>query len=368
MLAKNPAFAAVAVLSLALGIGANTAIFSVIEAVLLHQPPYQNPAQLVEIGERSPQGERDSVSVGDFTDWQEHTLAFQDLSAYQRWKFHTLTGAGEPDEVWASPVSTNLFHLLGVNAVFGRTFVSNETQSVVLSHQYWRSHFSADPKIIGKTLALDGKPYTVIGIAPADFEFPGPNAQMWIPLTFSAAEKNDHDNHSLHVIARLKAGFTQKQAQAEMDILARRLATEYPKTNAGWSAPIEPFKSQEIEGVLRAAVLALLGAVVFVLMIACANVASMLLARGTARQGEIAIRAALGAGRSRLIRQLLVESLVLAGLATVAGLALAFLGLDGIVSLVPKYSLIENQGLHRIAINLPVLAFTIALSLLMGIV
>jgi putative ABC transport system permease protein len=368
MLRKNPGFTAVVVLTLALGIGANTAIFSVVDAVLLHPAPYVKPAQLVEISEKSPQGEPDGVSVGDLTDWEAQNQAFQGLAAYRQWEFHTLTGAGEPDEVWVSPVSDNLFQLLGVNAAVGRAFVPNESQAVVLSHQYWRSHFSADPAIVGKGLALDGKPYAVVGVAPSDFEFPRANTQMWIPLAFSAADKNDHENRSLSVIARLKEGVALKQAQAEMNILARRLAIAYPKTDAGWSAPIEPFRRQEIGGIFRGAILALLGAVAFVLLIVCANVASMLLARGASRQGEMAIRAALGAGRSRLIRQLVVESLMLAGAASVAGLVLASAGLDMIVSLVPKYSLIATQGLHRIEINLPVLSFAVALSLLTGLV
>ncbi len=367
-LRRSAGFTTAALLTLGLGIGANTAIFSIVDAVLLHAPPYQNPTQLVEISARSPQGEQDHISAGDFSDWQAQDQAFQGLAAYTEWEFLTLTGAGQPDEVWASPVSVNLFHLLGVNAVLGRTFVSNEAQSVVLSHQYWRSHFSSDPKVIGTILGLDGRPYTVVGIAPSDFEFPRANTQMWIPLTLSAADKNDHENRSLRVIARLKPGVTLKQAQAEMDTVARRLAMQYPKTDAGWSAPIERFRRQEISAILRAAVLALLGAVVFVLLIVCANVASMLLARGASRQGEMAIRAALGAGRWRLIRQLLVESLVLSGAASVAGLVLASSGLDMIVSLVPKYSLIATHGLHRIAINLPALGFTVVLSLLTGVV
>src|SRR5579859_210944 len=367
MLAKSPGFTAIAVLTLALGIGATTAIFSVVEAVLLHKPPYQNPSQLVEIGSRNPQHKVYPVSAGDFSDWASTTAAFRNLAAYKAWDFRTLTGAGDPDEVWASPVSTNLFHLLGVNAILGRTFVPGESKSLILSHEYWRSHFGSDPGVIGKALVLDGQPYTVIGVAPADFEFPGANAQLWIPLNLSAADKNDHEGRSLHVIARLKTGYTLQQAQAEMDTVARRLAMQYPKTNSGWTASVEPFKMQGIQGILRTALLALMGSVVFVLMIVCANVASMLLARGAARQGEIAIRAALGAGRSRLIRQLLVESLVLAGMASAAGLALGYLALHGIVSLIPKYSLVE-PGLHEIAINLRVLAFTVAISLLAGIV
>jgi putative ABC transport system permease protein len=288
-------------------------------------------------------------------------------AAYEKYEFHTLTGAGEPDEVWVSPVSTNLFHLLGVNAMRGRTFAADESHSVVLSREYWRSHFAWDPKAAGKLLALDGKPYTVIGVAPGNLEFPAPNTQMWIPLTFSASDKTDHEHRSLSVIARLKTGVTVKQAQAEMNLVIRRLAVEYPKTNAGWTAAIEPFQGREISDVLRAAVLALLGAVVLVLLIACANLASMLLARGSTRQGELAIRAALGAGQSRLIRQLVVETLMLAGAASLAGLALAWWGLAVIVSLVPKYNLVETQAVHQIAINFPVLGFTVALSLVTGI-
>jgi putative ABC transport system permease protein len=367
-LGRSPGFTVVAVLTLALGIGATTAIFSVVDAVLLHGTPYRNPVQLVEICTKSPQGEEQAVSTGDFNDWQEERQAFESLAGYERWKYFVLTGVGEPDEVWASPVSTNFFHLLGVNAILGRTFAANETRTVVLSHAYWHSQFAADPKIIGKTLVLDGKPHTVIGVASADLEFPDPNTQVWVPLTFSPAEKDDHEHRSLGVIARLRAGVSLKQAQAAMDLAAHRLAMQYPKTNAGWTAPVKPFKSRGISSVLRSAVLALLGAVVFVLMIVCANVASMLLARNTNRQGEMAIRAALGAGRLRLIRQLVVEALLLAGAGSIAGLVMARWGLATVVSLLPKYSLIETQAVHRISINLPVLGFTVALSLLTGIV
>ena len=369
-LRKSPGFTAVVVTTLALGIGANTAVFSIVDAVLLHGTPYQNAAQLVEVGAKSPQGEEDSVSAGDFNDWQAQSQAFEGLAAYEPWEFKVkvLTGVGEPDEVRTSQVSTNIFHLLGVNAIIGRTFAADETQALVLSHEYWRSHFAADPKIIGKTLGLDGKPYTVIGVASAGLEFPNPNTQAWVPLMFSAAEKNDHESHALSVIARLKAGVTLKQAQAAMDLAAGRLAMQYPKTNAGWTASVRPFKGHEISGGLRSAIWALLGAVVFVLMIACSNVTSMLLARGTTRLGEMAIRATLGAGRMRLIWQLVVEAVLLAGVGSVAGLGLAYSGLAMIENLLPKYSPIETQALHRISINLPVLGFTAALSLLTGIV
>jgi putative ABC transport system permease protein len=371
ILAKSPGFTVIAVLTMALGIGATTAVFSVVDSVLLHSVPYAKPAELVDITEKGPQtaaGEINEVSAGNFIDWQEQAPAFQGMAAYERWKFHTLTGGGEPDEVWAVPVTTNLFRVLGVNAIRGRTFASDETQAVVLSHQYWEGHFSSDPKIIGKALALDGKPYTVVGIAPAHFEFPRANTQVWVPLTFNSAERADHEDRRLSVIARLKPGVTLKQAQAVMDTVARRLAAQYPKTNAGWSDPVTPFKGPGAAGVLRTAILALLAAVTFVLMIVCSNVASMLLARGTTRQGEMAIRAALGAGRLRLIRQLVVESVLLAGAGGAGGLMLARWGLSVIVNLVPKYNLVETESVHHISMNLTAFAFTAALSLLTGVV
>jgi len=369
MLAKNPGFTAIAVLTLALGIGANTAIFSVVDSVLLRPASYAKPSELVDINEMGPEtaaGAINEVSPGDFIEWQKQAQAFQGMAAYQRWEFHALTGSGEPDEVWTVPVTTNLFSVLGVNTIRGRTFAENETQAVVLSYQYWESHFSSDPNIIGKALALDGKPYTVLGVAPADFEFPRANTQIWVPLTFSAAESADYEDRRLSVIARLKSGVTLRQAQAVMDVVSRRLAAQFPKTNAGWSVPVSPFKGPVAEDVLRTAIFALLGAVTFVLLIVGANVASMLLARGTTRQGEMAIRAALGAGRLRLIRQLVVESVLLAGAGGVGGLMLARWGLRMIVSLVPKYNLVETESVHHISMNLTVFAFTAALSLLTG--
>lgn len=367
---RSPGFTAVAVLTLAAGIGATTAIFSVVDAVLLRPVPYPKPAELVEITENSPQtaaGEINEVSPGDFTDWQQQASAFEGIAAYDRMEFHALTGGGEPDEVWASAVTPNLFRVLGVNAAWGRTFAPGETQVVVLSHQYWVSHFSSDRGIVGKALALDGKTYTVIGIAPAALEFPAANSQMWVPLTFSAAERADHEDRRLSVIARLRPGVTLQQAQAEMDTVARRLEALYPKTNAGWRAPVTAYKGPEVRDVLREAIFALLGAVVFMLMIVCSNVASMLLARGTTREGEMAIRAALGAGRHRLVRQLLVESVLLAVAAAAGGLVLAHWALGLIVNLVPKYNLIETQALRQISMNFAAFGFGAVVAVLTGI-
>ena len=362
-LRRSPGFVAVAVATLGLGIGATTVVFSVVDAVLLHGTPYRNPSQLAEISAKNPHGEEMWVSGGDFNDWQSLPQAFESLAAFKRWEFRVLTGPGEPDDVWTEPMSGSAFHLLGVNAVLGRTFAENETQAVVLSPAYWRSHFAANPKIIGKTLTLDAKPYTVIGVAPADFEFPDPHTQIWVPLTFTAAEKADHEHHTVRVIARLSAGSTLKQAQAALDVVTRRLALEYPKTNAGWSAIVKPFEARKIGSNSRLAILALLAAVTFVLLTVCANLTSMLLARGTTRQREIVIRAALGAGRWRLIRQLVVEGTLLAVGGIVAGLVLAWWGLATVLKLLPKYTLIE-PGVYRTSLNLPVLAFAVVLALL----
>jgi putative ABC transport system permease protein len=369
-LRRSPGFSAVAIATLALGIGSTTAIFSVVDTVLLHSAPYVRSAELVAITEKGPAtapGEINEVSAGDFTEWQAQASVFPGVAAYQSWEFHALTGGGDPDEVWASPVTPNLFQVLGVNAFRGRTFVPNETQAVILSHQYWRSHFASDPRIVGKALALDGKLYRVIGIAPADFEFPAANTEMWTPLAFSTADRANHEDRRLSVVARLNPGVTLRQAQTVMDTVAARLAAKYPKTNSGWSAPVAPFRSPEVRGILRDAIIALLGGVVFMLMIVCANVASMLLARGTARQGEIAVRAALGAGRMRLVRQLVVESVLLAAAAGGGGVMLARSGLAVIVSLVPQYNLVETQTLHHISMNLAAFGFAAALSLLTGI-
>src|SRR5438105_7063470 len=203
MLRRNPGFAAVAVLTLALGIGANTAIFSVVDSVLLRPASYAKPSELVEINEVGPgtaAGAINEVSPGDFIEWQKQAQAFQGIAAYQGWEFHALTGTGEPDEVWPVPVTTNLFSVLGVNTIRGRTFTENETQAVVLSFQYWESHFSSDPNIIGKALALDGKSYTVLGVAPADFEFPSATTEISVPLTSSAAQIPDPAHRTLSII------------------------------------------------------------------------------------------------------------------------------------------------------------------------
>lgn len=266
-LRKSPGFTFVVIITLALGIGATTAIVSVVDSVLLRSANYQRPDQLVSISGKGPSTRPDEineVSAGDFTVWQAQAPVFVGMAAYQPWEFHALSGgSGEPDEVWASPVTTNLFQVLGVNAFLGRTFAPNETQAVILSHQYWRSHFASDPKILGTTITLDGKLYWIIGIAPQDFEFPAANAQMWTPLTFIAADRANHEDRDLRVVARLNPGSTLHQAQAVMDTVAARVAAQSPNTNFGWTASVIPFKSRGIGDGLRDTIFALLGAVIF---------------------------------------------------------------------------------------------------------
>ena len=368
MLRKSPGFTAVAILTLALGIGATTAIFSMVDALLLRSTPYAKSDELVTITERDAATASGEVSAGDFADWQAQAPTFAGVAGYESWEFHALAGGGrDPDEVWASPVTPNLFQVLGINAFLGRTFAPNERQVVILSHQYWRTHFASDPRLLGKALTLDGKLYQVIGIAPADFEFPAANAQVWTPLSLDAGDQANHQDPKLSVVARMRAGVTLQQAQAAMQTVAARLAEQYPKTNSTRRFSVAPFRNSGGQGALRDSIIALIGAVIFMLSIVGANVASMLLVRGMARQREIAVRAALGAGRVRLVRQLVAESVVIAAAGGASGMILARWVLAAIVGLVPKYNLIETQALNHITLNLAVFGFAAGLSLLTGI-
>ncbi|HZS05435.1 MAG TPA: ABC transporter permease [Blastocatellia bacterium] len=367
-LRKNPNFTAVAVIALALGIGANTAIFSVVNAVLLRPLPYKEPARLVALGSTNLQtGERYGVSPADYWDWQEQTQAFEHLTTYTFGGF-SFKDAEHPEMIPGARVSTSFFETLGVQPMLGRTFVTEEgylngPPAVVLSHRLWQRRFGADPRVVGKTINNGETATTVIGVMPPDFKFPT-YAELWTPLARDSGEMKYRAARYMQVIGRLRSGQTIGTAEAEMKTVARRLEAQYPKDNKGVTAQLMSLRDHLVRET-RTALLILLGAVGFVLLIACANVANLLMARAAARRKEMAIRLALGAGRWQLIRQLLVESVVLALAGAGVGLVFASWGVDALMGLVPEHSSYRFPGAVRI--DAVVLGFTLLVAVLTGI-
>jgi len=370
MLLKQPGFTSIAVLTLALGIGANTAIFSVVNAVLLRPLPYADDERLVTIWGKLPAAgvKRLYVSIPEFVDYRERTRSFTQVGVYAGTEF-TLTGRGEAERLNGAQVSANLLPLLGVNPVLGRHFLTEEhepdhSRVVILSHASWQRRFGGDPQLIGQGITLDGANHMVVGVMPQGFRFPGAEAEIWRPIAITNADlsNDERGSHWLRSVARLKPGVTMAQAQAEMDVLARSLQREHPanyEENSGWGIRLVSLRDELVEDV-REALLVLLIVVECVLLIACANVANLLLARAAARQKEMAVRAALGAGRWRLIRQLLSESTLLALAGGVLGILLALWGNDYLLKLAPAD--LTNSG--PIEIDGRVLIFTLLVSLL----
>lgn len=375
MLRQSPGFTAVAVLTLAIGIGANAAIFSVINTVLLRPLPFPNPNQIVLVWDTDPNRNitRSTASVAEFLDWRDQNHVFQELSAWRTW-FYNLTGTGEPEQVWGVHSSGNFFRLLGVAPALGRDFTAEEEQPgheqvVIISYGLWQRHYGGDPAIINRSMLIDDKPYTIIGVLPKDFTLWGNTRQLdlWMPFAFDRAQ-NDRENHSVIVFGRLRKGVKLPQAQAEMETIIARLKKQYPTVDPENGVHVVRFRD-DLSRTLKPALLVLLGAVGFVLLIACSNVANLMLARGAARDREIAVRAALGARRRRILRQLLTESILLALVGGAAGMIVAYGGLHLLRSAFPPEGGIgEIPHANWIGIDPTVLGFTLAVSLLTGII
>src|SRR5215216_3558923 len=367
-LAKNPGFAAAAILTLGLGIGANTAIFSVVNAVLLRPLPFAEPERLVWLWDTQPQLPTAPASLPDFLDWKGQNQSFEHLAAFQSGSMFLDTGDGMRDTP-VGLVTPETFALFRVSPILGRTFTDEETlpgrfRVAVLSHALWQSRFGSDPNVLGRTIDVSGAPYTVIGVMPEGFSFPD-RAELWRPLPIDP-NKLDRGPHYLRVVGRLKPAVTLAQAQAEMSALAARLAEQYPEKIAGHGVKLELLRDVVV-GDIGPALFVLLGAVGFVLLIACANVANLLLARVGVRQKEIAVRTALGASRLRIVRQLFTESLMLSVGGGAAGLLIAVWGVNWLVSMGPG----TIPRVQEIAVDPRVVCFTllisVATSLLFGL-
>jgi len=369
-LAKSPGFTSVAVIIMALGIGANTAIFSVVHSVLMEPLPFSQPDRLVRLWHVPPQSSfpgvtRFAISAANFLDWQKQNTVFEGMALYTGGGYD-ITGQGKPQSIRAGKVTANFFSVLGVQPIHGRVFTPAEDQpgkdhELVLTYKLWQSRFASDPKAVGRTITIDGTPYVIVGIMGPKMVLPD-WAEVWVPMGMTAQEAAVRGEHHFLSIARLKPGVTVEQAQAEMNTVSQRLAQAYPTDDKGWGASVSLLRDDMV-GDVRPALLMMLGAVAFVLLIACANVANLLFARTFARRKEIAIRSALGANRARVVLPLLLESVLISLAGGAVGLITAHYGIE----LLLKFFADKLPRMGAIGLNGPVLLFTLGLSLLTGL-
>jgi putative ABC transport system permease protein len=368
MLAKSPGFTLVAVLTLALGIGANTAIFSFIDGVLLKPLPYGDPERIVMVWEKPPGGDRNGISTLNYLDWKNQNTVFEAMAAQTGGSF-TWTGAQEPVQLRGARVSAPYFDIFGVKAAMGRTFAADEDQEgkagvVVISYKGWQERFGGDKNILGRQLTLNGKPHTVIGVLPKDSSYDRGRTEIWAPLVFEPKDMT-RNFHWMRSYGKLKPGVTFDQAQSEMSVIGARIEKQYPDSNKGWGVKLDRFVDRVVGDQLRQSLFVLMAAVGAVLLIGCTNLANLTLARGASREKEVAIRGALGAGRWRLIRQFLTENILLSVLGGALGLAMGYGMVAGLKLLIPPFSLPSEANVE---VNIRVLLFTLGIAVITGLI